>query len=79
MVVTGDVKGKIQFFDRELKLLNWYDDCMKFGPLCSISFSFNPKVSVMKYELAAGRRSVECRSKFNNFDAFYCHLKAAVI
>lgn len=58
MVVTGDTEGKVKFFDSELKMVNWYEDTMKFGPLCSISFSYSPSISMIKAKQAAGKRSV---------------------
>lgn len=58
MVVTGDSEGKIKFFDSELKMVYWYEDTMKFGPLCSISFSYSPSISLLKAKVAAGRRYV---------------------
>lgn len=57
MVVTGDKEGRVKFFDSELKLLNWYDDTMRYGPLCSISFSFSPNIALLKSSLGAGKRS----------------------
>jgi hypothetical protein len=57
MVVTGDAEGKIKFFDSELKMVNWYEDTMKYGPLCSISFSYSPNIAMIKSKMAAGRRS----------------------
>lgn len=58
MVVTGDKEGKVKFFDSELKLLNWYEDTMKYGPICSISFSFSPDITLLKSNLGSGKKSV---------------------
>ena len=58
MVVTGDMEGKVKFFDNELKMMNWYEDTMRYGPLYSISFSFSPNLSLLKSSLSAGKRSV---------------------
>lgn len=56
MVVTGDTEGKIKFFDSELKMVNWYEDTMKFGPLCSISFSYSQSIHSLKSKMASGKR-----------------------
>ena len=56
MVVTGDMEGKIKFFDNELKMVNWYEDTMKYGPLCSISFAYSPSIPLLKSNMAAGKR-----------------------
>lgn len=55
MIVTGDKEGKVKFFDSELKMLNWYEDTMRYGPLCSISFSYSPTIALLKSTLASGR------------------------
>ncbi|XP_064391567.1 cilia- and flagella-associated protein 251-like [Halichondria panicea] len=41
-VVTGDVSGRIKFFDSSLKLLHWYDSSEQYGHLVSISFAHQP-------------------------------------
>lgn len=55
MLVTGDVNGKIMFFDKELKLFNWYEEGAKYGPLFSISFSYCPELSQLLFK---GKRFV---------------------
>jgi len=42
-IATGDSSGSVKFFDRELKLSNWYQQFQKAGPVNSISFSFTAK------------------------------------
>ena len=71
MVVTGDTEGKVKFFDSELKMVNWYEDTMKFGPLCSISFSYSPSISMLNAKQAAGRRSAVCVCVYVTF-VFSC-------
>ena len=46
--MTGDTEGRIKFFDNELKMVNWYEDTMKYGPISSLSFSYFPNISVLK-------------------------------
>ncbi len=54
--MTGDKEGRIKFFDRELKLINWYDSTMRFGPLCSISFAHSPEISRLKSMLSTEKK-----------------------
>ncbi|XP_075240937.1 cilia- and flagella-associated protein 251-like isoform X2 [Convolutriloba macropyga] len=41
-VVTGDVVGCIKFYDNQLRMINWYQDFDRIGPINSISFAYCP-------------------------------------
>eukprot|EP00795_Rhopilema_esculentum_P015460 gene15460-6711_t len=42
-IATGDVAGNVKFFDRDLKLSNWYEQFQKAGPINALSFSHSTR------------------------------------
>ena len=47
-VVTGDVVGCIKFYDNQLRMMNWYQDFDKIGPINSVSFAYCPGFPFVK-------------------------------
>ena len=41
-VVTGDIAGCIKFYDNQLRMINWYQDFDRIGPINSVSFAYCP-------------------------------------
>ena len=51
-VVTGDIVGCIKFYDNQLRMINWYQDFDKIGPINSLSFAYCPGFPFNKTSLS---------------------------